>query len=223
MASSIVSQTSQESISELLSNIKGNFTELKSLLCQFDIETIANQLNIEIDTSNEEFIELTCLDGDIIEVKYCYFLPSISVTTYGNKTNLQFRIKYSTTMWNNVILKLYPDLTDKNYFYTAFNPQKHQSSDFLEAIDNAKQNFVTEMVNNIEQISDMLEDKKKMDIIKDVLQNMISDAINGSNHAYERQKDVPMDPLSDGDNLDHPFGVTDMMPFDLINWDSWKL
>ncbi len=125
-------------------------------------------------------------------------------------------------MWRDVVLKLYPDLTDKNYFYIAFNPEKHQSVDFLEAIDNAKENFVVEMVNNIERISDMLQDKKKMDIIKEVLQNVISDAVNGSNHEYGKEKDVPMDPLSDEENLDHPFGCSSIVAFDSINWNSWQ-
>eukprot|EP01084_Bolivina_argentea_P260339 439621_1 len=204
----LVSDVPETSISQRLSNVKGNFKQIKTELEVFDVELVSKSLNIAIDCSHPAYLQFPSINGKELIASYEYFRPSTSVTKSSYNNGLQFRLKYTTPIMTDIITQLYPDCKDKNFVYLSYNPSKHDASIFLENVQNEKENFIREMMNNIEKV------------IR--LQDRIPEAKNEKEEEYVTEKDIPMPPLTNDENSDHPFGISPIVAFDYINWNSWK-
>eukprot|EP01084_Bolivina_argentea_P260338 439620_1 len=243
----LVSDVPETSITQLLSNVKGNFKQIKNHLERFDIECISHSLNLQIDCSHQKYLQYPSINGQELIASYEYFRPSTSVTKSSYNNGLKFRLKYSTPIWTDIMTQLYPDCKDKNYVYLSYNPSKHDPSIFVENIENEKENFVREMMNNIEKVIGLQdtireatnEKEEEYDTelpLTNEIFYTIREAKNEKEEQYDtdlpltnedyseplpNQKDIPMEPLTNEDYSDHPFGSSPIDIFDFINWNSW--
>eukprot|EP01084_Bolivina_argentea_P246039 411839_1 len=201
---------------DLFANVKGNFKIIKlALYSDFDLVQIEEQADCGL-TFNGSRVSFDSINlNQVINTERIYFDPSVSIETYGPKKDLIYRLKYASKMFNEYVVVLHDDINfkDRNFAYVSLASVDYNVSEFLQKINEAKVDFVRDIVNTIDEVITQNEIKKNKDI------NLRS---NISDDAGEQKEDAPMSTLSHDGNVDHPFGFFDINSFDLEDWDSWK-
>eukprot|EP01084_Bolivina_argentea_P172920 299507_1 len=202
---------------ELFDNIKGNLKKIQTELYEFDLQRYCEELDIGIIFTSKQIGWPSIFGNKLIFVELKYLIPSISVRTKSNKNSelLQFTMKYHTPIWKDYILKLSPNIKNKNYCYKSLSGVN--GAEFLTEISNFKKNFVLDSINNIEEVI-----MRKQNMITCVLDSILNNVMelcneNECNDNEYVQNDVPMPPLSPRSN-EHPFGGCDIAVFDLMKW-----